>query len=377
MPRTKLVSRFLIAIALPGLGCGTGPNPQPRRATDVPDAPSCGSCRIVFTPLFTLRARGLEADVPYVANVRTDAAGRFWMFDGERPPLLFDRLGMFVRTVGKAGDGPGEFRGPTEIVPLPGDSILILDEMARRGTVLDPNLTPVRNVALPPKQILPGVVVLRWPDNVVVHVPQEGMPRELGPLLRLSLEGRQAEVLSSFGSEPDGDTGPDWFVRLYHITPARSGGHWSADYALYQLSRWSADGNRVQVLRRRTEWFPPPPTNPGGGPNRPPSARIASIVEDSTGLLWVFSSIAAPTWREAYAPAPLGQRERDPASVALEKLHTTRVEVLDPVAGRVVARSDPGHLIIGALSEQRVALYTVGRDDQPRVVVARFTLERR
>lgn len=43
--------------------------------------------------------------------------------------------GQHVRTSGRRGEGPGEFQQPMRLVPLPGDSVLVVD--GQRATVLD------------------------------------------------------------------------------------------------------------------------------------------------------------------------------------------------------------------------------------------------
>jgi hypothetical protein len=51
--------------------------------------------------------------------------------------------GAHVRTSGRRGEGPGEFRQPRWLFPLAGDSVLVVD--GRRASVLDPNGEFVRD----------------------------------------------------------------------------------------------------------------------------------------------------------------------------------------------------------------------------------------
>jgi hypothetical protein len=44
-------------------------------------------------------------------------------------------------TIGRAGDGPGEYRGPGFVFALPAGRIGVVDGVARRVTVLAPALT--------------------------------------------------------------------------------------------------------------------------------------------------------------------------------------------------------------------------------------------
>jgi hypothetical protein len=49
----------------------------------------------------------------------------------------FDSLGRFVRTIGRAGAGPGEMRVPSTLAIGPGDSLWVVDDVNRRYVVFD------------------------------------------------------------------------------------------------------------------------------------------------------------------------------------------------------------------------------------------------
>lgn len=57
---------------------------------------------------------------------------------------FFDADGLFVRESGRAGEGPGEYRGPYGVVMLPMDSVLVWDTELRRITVLAPDGSTAR-----------------------------------------------------------------------------------------------------------------------------------------------------------------------------------------------------------------------------------------
>ena len=57
---------------------------------------------------------------------------------------VFDARGRFVRKVGRAGEGPGEYGLLTQILDYAGDSIVVIDNEGSRATVLDPTLGFVR-----------------------------------------------------------------------------------------------------------------------------------------------------------------------------------------------------------------------------------------
>ena len=50
---------------------------------------------------------------------------------------FYDAEGDHLRTTGTRGSGPGEFQGIMGFYPVPGDSVMVMDVMVRRLTVLD------------------------------------------------------------------------------------------------------------------------------------------------------------------------------------------------------------------------------------------------
>lgn len=62
--------------------------------------------------------------------------------------FVYHSDGSFLRTVGGAGEGPGEYAGSVSFVHLPGDSVGVLDPRLGRLTILDPELRVVETVLL-------------------------------------------------------------------------------------------------------------------------------------------------------------------------------------------------------------------------------------
>ena len=59
--------------------------------------------------------------------------GEVFVVDGDRGKVSqFDRSGAFIGTFGQHGTGPGEFELPGVVMVLPGDSILVVDDVNRR-----------------------------------------------------------------------------------------------------------------------------------------------------------------------------------------------------------------------------------------------------
>jgi hypothetical protein len=56
---------------------------------------------------------------------------------GSHEVRFYDATGRYLRAIGREGEGPGEFRRPSQIFPLAGDSVAVWDSRLRRMSVFD------------------------------------------------------------------------------------------------------------------------------------------------------------------------------------------------------------------------------------------------
>lgn len=81
---------------------------------------------------------------------------------------IFDSTGVFVRSLGRPGRGPGELsRSANGIFPLGGDSMLVTDPGERRMTVYAPDGTVATTIALPAPPNAQGWT--RQPDGTLLQ----------------------------------------------------------------------------------------------------------------------------------------------------------------------------------------------------------------
>lgn len=73
-----------------------------------------------------------------VGALTIDAMGRIWAYDRHAKELrVFDRDGSHVRTVGRAGQGPGEFNEVVGLLWSPEENLWTIDQRAGRVSVFD------------------------------------------------------------------------------------------------------------------------------------------------------------------------------------------------------------------------------------------------
>ncbi|MEQ9400970.1 MAG: hypothetical protein RJQ04_17515 [Longimicrobiales bacterium] len=100
---------------------------------------SGGEWRVDSVAVRTLTGAGDAFTFFRVADAMRLADGGVVVLDGGTSEVrFFDASGAHRRTVGREGDGPGEFRRLSAVAPFGGDSLFVYDETARRATVLTP-----------------------------------------------------------------------------------------------------------------------------------------------------------------------------------------------------------------------------------------------
>ena len=346
-------------------------NAQIASPVRIPDDPTCGACRITVTTVTTLGdtdGPGALAGVPI--GVRVDGRRRFWLLGGAITPggpPVYDPDGRFLRVAGRRGKGPGEFETVTDVVPLPGDSVLVIDS-DRRATIFAPDLSAARHLTL--GATIYYAVVINWPRSVI-GFNHYGPGNRGGPVLHdMAFDSSPPSVTKSFG--------PDWKIPDFKAMAAASRilapsatGFWTVGQEHYRVEHWTRDGVSDAMLERIPAW--PPRTSEGLGlPDQAPPNGVQGIAEDRNGRVWVFTRVAAPTWREGW---PKGTGDMRISAFSQEKMFRTVVEVLDPKAGRVIARRQLDEWIIAALPEGRAVVYAVDADDIPRLRVVRLAVD--
>lgn len=344
------------------------------RATVVPDEIMCRSCEIVIDSQVVLRARPGDPDgLP--TQVRQDSNGRYWVFRRDQLPTLFSAKGERLQVIGRRGRGPGEYVEAYDMLSVVGDSVVVLDGNGRRATVLDPALRPTRFVQLPFE--IHGAAVVAWPDTVVGSGIVQTASEFGWPLHRVSFRPQTAVVGKSFGPG-DGDMPPDGSMRSWHwVAPTSEGTIWTAWAYAFDLTEWRTDGSIQRALVRRPTWFTEVSSVGLGNPTTPPPPLIASIQQDSGGLLWVVARVPAATWRNAWPNLAPGTREVLGRQLARELLYSTIIEVIDPATARVVARRSVDRYAVAGLPARRVAYYGVDeRTGAETLSVAQLSLRR-
>ncbi|MGQ0647911.1 MAG: hypothetical protein ACT4P7_10090 [Gemmatimonadaceae bacterium] len=338
----------------------------------IPEAPSCSRCRVlgVDSTLLTLPADGSIAGVPF--HVRKDGRGRYWVLqqDGGLPGL-YRNDGSFQGLIGRRGSGPGEFARAVDVVFSPGDSSAVVDADNNRISILGPSLTHERVIATPSPVLEP--IVRRWPD--VIAVVSDASPDHVGfPIQEASLSGSVIAARRTY-SATGGELRPlDAYRQRYHFATSGSG-FWAASESAFDLYHFSEPGRSSPTARikRRSDWMRRVPGTLGS-PRIEPGAFVKGIIHDGT-LLWVIVARPLVSWKEGWAKAPGGAVEVPAGAVDQTKMFGATIEVIDPVARRVVARAHFDELPVSVVGEREFAFYRQ-QGDRELIILRRFDLRR-
>lgn len=295
----------------------------------------CRGCEIVVTRGVTLGSTDGPGIIEHIeTRAARDSRGRF-ILKANYPSTLsvFAPDGRFLRSLGRAGGGPGEFRGIGSVFVLPGDSLVVFDWESSRYSIFSPQHVYVSSGPLP---LTPELSSLALRSGKFVFNHTLFSPNEIGqPLHLVNREGVRER---SFGS-PTGVYRPDVpFLMSRAIASSKSGLVWSALRTEYRIDLVNPETGSVdRTIRREVSWFPPGmrPEPRTGTPSLEPTPFIFDIREDEAGRLWVLIAVADPEWRSAIQAPAAGDRHGTVTDE--QRYRDSFIEVLDPASGRLLA----------------------------------------
>lgn len=301
------------------------PQVYAQRRQVVTDELQCARCRIKVDSVVSF---GRATDDEWLNNYPSvqRLPRQRWVVFGSIPRsklLIYDSVGDLLSTLGREGDGPGEFRGIWRLKRLPGDSILVIDWETRRLTVFDADGRYARSLNAP----FAILDLEPFSANVWVAAGMAFTEEHIGfPLHRLSASGA---IEHSFGGD---------VTVLQHrpsaaqrVITADSGGVWAGRHDRYEIEYWSLSGVHRTTLDRKTSWFPDREDEGSRDSwQMPIQPRIRDLYRDPDGRLWVIAVAARPGWQPS--PQNWGGIETD------EQNLETIIEVIDPQEGVLVAR---------------------------------------
>ena len=115
-----------------------------------PAVPSDGKSTI--TPVEAWRAGGDDEEIIFgvIGDIAVDAQGNLYALDQQLSQIsVFDKDGNFLRTIGREGEGPGEFRRASQLFTTPDNKIAVAQMMPGKIVLLTPDGKPGGDFPMP------------------------------------------------------------------------------------------------------------------------------------------------------------------------------------------------------------------------------------
>jgi hypothetical protein len=308
--------------------------PYPER-TEIGATAICSSCAVKFPVVVTLGDTADPELLGHRTQVARDSRGFYFASNNDADKIIvYDSSGRFLRTIGRAGRGPGEFNSVHNLAAGPGDTLYVFEPGGIGMTVISPEFEFVRRVKPSASLMAIEAVALdsgRFAVSGPTMNPASGFPMHV-----LTADGA---FTSSFGADAPmayrEERGGD-FLR-WMVPGSQPGTVWAMSSTPYQLELWHVAGQRLSTQVGRMPWAPVVDTTPPPMYSEaPPRAYIITIGPDSTGLVYVYTAVADASWRPD--PTITG-----PMTMALynsgerSRFYDTVIDVIDPSTGRLVA----------------------------------------
>jgi 6-bladed beta-propeller protein len=259
-------------------------------------------------------------------NMVIDGQGRFLASAvGADEVLAYDAAGQYIETIGRPGEGPGEFELIFRYALDPSDSLLVFE--VNELSVFSPQAEFSRQNRW---AVRPDYGVVRLADGQFVVAALHRTREAAG--LPFHLLSSRGELLASFGTDrPIVD--PER-PRLTKRLIANAGGQrfWATRPDRFMLEQWTSEGEHLTTIRGNAPWFEPWPDRylqrPGETRPRP---SVIDMASDSLGRLWIMIGTPDPEWR-----AGIRDDENLAVSVILDREFDTVIEVIDPATAQMV-----------------------------------------
>jgi hypothetical protein len=315
---------------------------------------------------------GTASELAQVGTVAADRFGHVYVMElGSDHVVEFDSGGKFIRSFGRQGDGPGEFR--SGMIAIVRDTIVVQDAQAARMSLFDTGGRFLRSFHS--ECCFMGQMQTDTAGLIYVHTFPKHRESDDVAFIRFRLDGTTKDTVELHSSR----TEQRWvFARggmraSYNIPYAPSFfGHpdgfggalsgWTGDFQLAVLPEWK-DSSRIFSLR-----IDPMPLSSGlrdsavtiyqKNPQLAGIAKVSDIPDHAPAFTWVSRDPAGDFWVQS------GLR-RSP-----------RLDLFDP-SGVYLGRVAPpkGALTTGSWAGDRV--YVEGADENDVPVIYVYRLQRR
>ncbi len=228
----------------------------PHRIRTDPTAPSATGMPHVDT-LWTVGeedSQRPELVFGWILQIAFDSLGRILVLDGQEAAVrAFTLSGEHVTSVGRKGEGPGEFRLPVLLAVAPDGAVFVYDAGLGRITEYAADLTFIRTFR-PTPSVAPRRMLVTEDRVYVSGIMSVDPWRQLAVHVFAREDGTH---ITSFARLPPTES-PTIGRRIGsgRVFPARDGGVWYTQPAPYLVQRYSREGELLVEIERPNDFLP-------------------------------------------------------------------------------------------------------------------------
>lgn len=338
---------------------GTSPAQETLRWRDFTPCSEAGAELVLSEVVRIGDAEGLGMIERDRVNVMWSQELGWFVLDGDERFKVFDHDGRFVRAVGGAGDGPGEFAVVTGVGVVEG-RIVALDAVKRAWQFFDLGGEFVEQRPFG----FPGALFVPVGGRRVVVPAMDRRPDFVGYPLHVVDLDEGIPSLHFGADEPARWKATDPWARHAVAGPgSRPGTVWGGKAGIPTAQEWSADGELLRSIEGELDWFPRLDREP-----EPPGPVIGELMADGGDRLWMRTTVADARARDIFGRAGRTER-RDPDGT---QAYDIRLDGFD--LGRrchlgSLVWDSPGPRLIDRGGETMVQFVVYDESGVPRVAV--------
>ncbi len=319
--------------------CGLVPPWMPAAGQAPPGILTCPNCRIVLDTVMTIGGANGQAVhlISRGSSFAMDDRGRFLVAGfGSEEFAVFDTTGALLRTVGRRGQGPGEYEFIQNLAA--GHGFIHVIEASSDRTLLNLDFEFVRSDPTQARSVLSSVAL---PGGDVIFMSDARLPQSVGhPLHVLRRDGS----VRSFG-------GGGELVRG-NLTSGLVGGDgedevWLIGTTSNIVSRWnlSAPDAPTVVFHRESPWFDAARSS---DPHIWPSTVFRAARAGRPGL-WLTATLPDEDFTPRRVAGP-------PPDLPTQETRDSWLELMDRETGLTIVRARFDELVLGFPSPDHVVM---------------------
>jgi len=313
---------------------------------------------------------GFLVETGYEFGIVVDHSDRYWVPQPAGAIQVYDATGAYLRSVGRAGQGPFDFQRPWLSHVDPGGNVHVLDPANRRETLIDPDFELVEMRSLQDRftrsaslgkgrYVIEAMLTTPAEIGFLLHIIGGGaVLRSFG--VPLPLEGENAKPITAFEQQRILTIGPDGVI------------YSTKDHA-YSIEAWDQDGNRLAGFEGPTLNETLPRAEPVSWDN-PYVHRIRATRVDEQRRLWVAIHELRPDWKDLVEEviSAAGDVYVIPKDRTNWAVYRTRLDLVDLDAMTIIASRRVDGLLTTFLPGGRAAAVQYGADMNVQIAIWRL-----